>query len=160
MQEIIIATFVVGVVGLLIGAALVAAGKKFYVEADEREAAVRASLPGNNCGGCGYAGCDAVAAAIVNGEAEITVCPVCSSQAVEEIGAIMGVDAGETLRRVALVKCAGTCDKTSPKCSYTGIRDCRAAVLSGLSLWECDYGCLGFGDCVNSCRFQPIRQPF
>ena len=106
MQEIIIATFVVGVVGLLIGAALVAAGKKFYVEADEREAAVRASLPGNNCGGCGYAGCDAVAAAIVNGEAEITVCPVCSSQAVEEIGAIMGVDAGETLRRVALVKCA------------------------------------------------------
>ena len=157
MQEIIIATFVVGVVGLLIGAALVAAGKKFYVEADEREAAVRASLPGNNCGGCGYAGCDAVAAAIVNGEAEITVCPVCSSQAVEEIGAIMGVDAGETLRRVALVKCAGTCDKTSPKCSYTGIRDCRAAVLSGLSLWECDYGCLGFGSCVEACAFDAIR---
>ena len=157
MQEIIIATFVVGVVGLLIGAALVAAGKKFYVEADEREAAVRASLPGNNCGGCGYAGCDAVAAAIVNGEAEITVCPVCSSQAVEEIGAIMGVDAGETLRRVALVKCAGTCDKTSPKCSYTGIRDCRAAVLSGLSLLECDYGCLGFGSCVEACAFDAIR---
>ncbi len=157
MQGIMVATLVVGMVGLLIGAALVATGKKFYVEVDEREAAVRAHLPGNNCGGCGYAGCDAVAAAIVRGEAGTNVCPVCSSQAVEEISAIMGVDAGETLRRVALVKCAGTCDKTSPKCNYTGIRDCRAAVLSGLSIWECDYGCLGFGSCVAACAFDAIH---
>ena len=138
MQEIIVATLVVGIIGLLIGVALVATGKKFYVEVDEREAAVRECLPGNNCGGCGYAGCDAVAAAIVSGEAGTNVCPVCSSGAVAQISAIMGVDAGETVRRVALVKCAGTCEKTSPKCSYVGIRDCRAAVLSGLSVWECD----------------------
>ena len=36
MQEIIVATLVIGVIGLVIGIALVAAGKKFYVAVDER----------------------------------------------------------------------------------------------------------------------------
>ena len=50
MQEVIIATLVVGVIGLLIGVALVAVSKKFAVETDERVGLVRESLPGNNCG--------------------------------------------------------------------------------------------------------------
>ena len=56
MQEIIITTVVIGVIGLIIGIALVAAGKKFYVAVDEKAIAVRECLPGNNCGACGYAG--------------------------------------------------------------------------------------------------------
>ena len=48
MQMIVIATLVVGVIGLLIGIMLVAAGKAFYVETDERVALVRECLPGNN----------------------------------------------------------------------------------------------------------------
>ena len=48
MQEVIIATLVVGVIGLLIGVALVAVSKKFAVETDERVGLVRESLPGNN----------------------------------------------------------------------------------------------------------------
>ena len=83
MNGIVIATLIVGVIGLLIGAALVAAGKKFYVEVDVREARVRACLPGNNCGGCGQAGCDAAAAAIVSGEADVNVCPVCNEKAIQ-----------------------------------------------------------------------------
>ena len=71
MQEIIVATLVIGVIGLVIGIALVAAGKKFYVAVDERVTQVRECLPGNNCGACGYAGCDAVAAAIAAGEAPV-----------------------------------------------------------------------------------------
>ena len=140
MQGIVIATLIVGVIGLLIGAALVAAGKKFYVEVDEREALVRECLPGNNCGGCGQAGCDAAAAAIVNGEAEVNVCPVCNEKAIQEISAIMGVDGVQTVKKRAFVRCAGTCEKTFVKCNYVGIRDCRSAVLSGLSVWEFDYG--------------------
>ena len=157
MQGIVIATLIVGVIGLLIGAALVAAGKKFYVEVDEREALVRECLPGNNCGGCGQAGCDAAAAAIVNGEAEVNVCPVCNEKAIQEISAIMGVAGVQTVKKRAFVRCAGTCEKTSVKCNYVGIRDCRSAVLSGLSVWECDYGCLGFGSCVEACAFDAIH---
>lgn len=157
MQGIVIATLVVGVIGLLIGIALVAAGKKFYVEIDEREALVRECLPGNNCGGCGQAGCDAAAAAITRGEAKVNVCPVCNEEAIQKISKIMGVDAAAAVKMTAYVRCSGTCENTKVKCNYVGIHDCRAAVLSGLSVWECDYGCLGYGSCVAACAFDAIH---
>ena len=74
MNGILAATLMVGGTGLLIGILLGIAGKKFYVEVDERETKVREALPGNNCGGCGYPGCDGAAAAVVKGEAPISVC--------------------------------------------------------------------------------------
>lgn len=127
MQEIIVATLVIGVIGLVIGLALVAAGKKFYVAVDERVTQVRECLPGNNCGACGYAGCDAVASAIVSGEAPVNACPVGPASMVEKIGAIMGVEAEASMRKVAFVKCNGDCEHTSNKNHYVGIKDCRAA---------------------------------
>lgn len=57
VQAIVIATVVVAVVGIVIGIILGVAGEKFKVEVDPREEAVLDALPGNNCGGCGYAGC-------------------------------------------------------------------------------------------------------
>ena len=56
---IVIAALLVGGTGLFIGLFLGVAGVKFAVEVDEKEVAVREVLPGNNCGGCGYAGCEA-----------------------------------------------------------------------------------------------------
>ncbi|MFR2848774.1 MAG: (Fe-S)-binding protein, partial [Hungatella hathewayi] len=60
---VIMAAVVVGAVGLLIGVLLGIASEKFKVEVDEREILVRNELPGNNCGGCGYPGCDGLAKA-------------------------------------------------------------------------------------------------
>ena len=82
VQAIGIAAAVVGGISLLIGLLLGFAGRLFAVHTDEREAAVRAVLPGNNCGGCGYAGCDALAKAIAAGEAPANACPVGGSTAV------------------------------------------------------------------------------
>ena len=64
ITAIIIACLVVGIVGLIIGVLLGFAGKAFEVPVDEKEVKVREVLPGSNCGGCGYAGCDALAEAI------------------------------------------------------------------------------------------------
>lgn len=61
---LIITIILLAVVGLLVGVMLVFAGNKFAVEIDPKEAEVRACLPGNNCGACGYPGCDGLAAAI------------------------------------------------------------------------------------------------
>ena len=58
MTGILIAVAVVAGVGIVIGILLGVAGEKFKVEVDEKEIAVRELLPGNNCGGCGYPGCD------------------------------------------------------------------------------------------------------
>ena len=68
MTGILIAVAVVAGVGIVIGILLGVAGEKFKVEVDEKEIAVRELLPGNNCGGCGYPGCDGLAAAIAKGE--------------------------------------------------------------------------------------------
>ena len=62
---IIIAAAVIAGTGIVVGIVLGIFGQKFHVEIDEKEAAVREELPGNNCGGCGYPGCDGAAAAVV-----------------------------------------------------------------------------------------------
>jgi len=158
MLPVFIATVTVAIVGLVIGVLLVNVGKKFAVEVDEKEAAVRECLPGNNCGGCGFAGCDACAAAIANGEAPVSACPVGGAPVAERIGSIMGVEAdAETVKMVAYVKCSGDCDKAVTNGNYVGIADCQAAAASGLNPKACADGCLGFGSCVKACQFDAIH---
>ena len=157
MEIILITLGVLTAVGLLVGLGLVFTGRKFHVDVDEKEQAVRAELPGNNCGACGFAGCDALAAAIAKGEAPVNSCPVGGNPVAEKIGAIMGVDAGEVEKKVAFVMCKGSCDVTKNQGNYIGIQDCRAAVLSGMNLTDCDYGCLGLGSCVSVCPNDAIH---
>lgn len=154
----IIAALVVGGTGLFIGVFLGIAGIKFAVEVDEKEVAVREALPGNNCGGCGFPGCDGLAAAIAKGEAPVNACPVGGETAANEIAAIMGQEVGETVREVAFVKCGGTCEIAKDNYEYTGVQDCEmmAFVPSG-GAKKCDYGCLGFGSCVKACPFDAIH---
>ena len=157
MQIIIIATLSLALLGILVGAALVYAGRAFHVDVDEREAMVRECLPGNNCGACGYAGCDALAAAIVAGNAPVTACPVGGAPVAKKVGDIMGLSAGAMERKVAFVRCKGTCDVTRNQGNYIGIQDCRSAVLSGVNVSECGYGCLGLGSCAAVCPENAIR---
>ena len=79
--------------------------QKFAVETDEREVAVREALPGNNCGGCGYPGCDGLAAAIAKGEAPVNACPVGGEAVGKVIAGIMGQEVVESARMAAFVKC-------------------------------------------------------
>ena len=124
-SAIIIAVAVVGGVGLFLGIFLGIASIVFKVDVDEREEAVLGVLPGNNCGGCGFPGCSGLAAAIAKGEAAVNACPV-GGEAGWQKGwrPIMGVEAGETVRMTAFVKCAGDCNKTTQNYAYTGVEDC------------------------------------
>lgn len=155
---IIIATIIVGATGLIIGLFLGVAGEKLEVEVDEKELQIREALPGNNCGGCGYAGCDALAKAIAEGEAEVGACPVGGSPVAEKIGEIIGKEAGESVRLTAFVKCAGTCDKTKQNYKYHGVEDCKMLTfVPGGGPKACDYGCMGYGSCVRVCPFDAIH---
>lgn len=158
MNGIVLAALIIGITGLFIGLILGVAGKKFAVEVDERVILVRDELPGNNCGGCGYAGCDGLAEAIVKGEAPVNGCPVGGPAVAEAIGNIMGTSAGAGGKKVAFVKCSGTCDKTTVKYNYYGIHDCKKiALLPGEGDKGCTYGCLGYGSCVKACAFDAIH---
>ena len=150
-MDILITTLVITVIGAVVGAGLVWTGKKFHVDVDERESAVREALPGNNCGACGFAGCDALAAAVAKGEAPVNACPVGGAPVAEKIGAIMGTQADALERKVAFVRCKGDCNVTSNQGEYTGDMDCRSVALAGLFIASCDYGCLGLGSCVKVC---------
>ena len=154
---ILITTLVITVIGVIVGYGLVYTSKKFHVEVDERETAVRAVLPGNNCGACGFAGCDAMAAAIAKGEAPVNGCPVGGAPVAEKIGAIMGADAGSVERKTAFVRCKGSCEFTGNQGNYIGVPDCRTAAMNGIRFTDCDYGCLGLGSCVKVCPENAIR---
>lgn len=155
---IIVAAVVVGCVGIILGFFLGIAGEKFKVETDPREDAILEVLPGNNCGGCGYAGCSGLAAAIAKGEAPVNQCPVGGEPVAAKIGEIMGVSAGASVKKVAFVKCAGTCEKAKQDYEYTGVEDCAAmAFVPNGGPKSCNYGCLGFGNCVKACPFDAIH---
>lgn len=155
---IIIAAVIVGGVGLFIGVFLGFSGKAFAVEVDEREEAILGVLPGNNCGGCGYAGCAGLATAIVKGEAEVGSCPVGGSTVATQVAAIMGLEVGEQTKMVAFVKCAGTGDKAGQDYQYYGVQDCKMmAYVQNGGPKSCSYGCLGYGSCVKACPFDAIH---
>lgn len=157
MNGVLLAGIVVGVVGIIVAVLLGVAAEAFKVEVDERVIAVRGELPGNNCGGCGYAGCDGLAAEIVAGNARVDQCPVGGAAVGQKIADILGVEASMSERKVAYVKCAGTCDKASNKYNYYGVDDClKAVIVPGGGAKVCSYGCLGLGSCVGVCEFNGI----
>ena len=155
---VLLAVAVVGGVGLFIGLFLGIAAIRFKVEVDEKEEAVLAALPGNNCGGCGFPGCSGLAAAIAKGEAAVNACPVGGEPVGKVIAGIMGVEAGESVKMRAYVQCQGDCDKVTLDYEYSGIEDCRMlSFVPNGGAKSCNYGCLGFGSCVKVCPFDAIH---
>lgn len=155
---VFLAVAVVGGVGLFVGLFLGIAAIKFKVEVDEKEEAVLAALPGNNCGGCGFPGCSGLAAAIAKGEAPVNACPVGGEPVGRVIAGIMGVEAQESARMTAFVQCQGDCDKVTLDYDYHGIRDCRMlSFVPNGGAKSCNYGCLGYGSCVQACPFDAIH---
>lgn len=155
---IIIAASVIGAIGLFIGLFLGFSEKAFHIDVDQKEIDVRECLPGNNCGGCGYASCDDLAKKIASGEASPSTCPVGGSAVGEKISSILGLKAESVVKKVAVVKCMGSCDKTSNKYNYFGAGDCNRAVIApGGGSKACSKGCLGYGSCEKVCDFDAIK---
>lgn len=158
MTTILIAALVLGGLGLIFGLLLTLANKVFEVPSDPRRDAVRNCLPGANCGGCGYAGCDALADAIAQGKAPVNACPVGGAAVAKQVAEIMGVeDTPVETRNVATVVCQGSLDRCKTKFPYHGIQDCVAATLVNDGNRACKYACLGLGTCVRACKFDAIH---
>lgn len=90
--------------------------------------------------------------------APVNGCPVGGAPVADKIAAIMGVESGSSEKKVAFVKCKGTCDKTNVKYNYYGITDCSmVTVAPGSGEKACAYGCMGYGSCVKACQFDAIH---
>ena len=145
-----------GGIAFLLGAVLAFASRRFAVEVDPRVERILEILPGANCGGCGYAGCAAYAEAIIREGIEVTLCAPGGNQVVQHIAQLLGLEEAHTVRKVAYLHCAGSIEKAKNKYSYDGIKDCCSAVLLAGGPKACDYGCLGFGSCVEVCQFDAL----
>jgi electron transport complex protein RnfB len=157
--NILSAVLSLGLLGLLFGVLLGYAAQKFQVEVDEKIPKIREVLPGANCGGCGYAGCDAYATAVVEDGAPLNACTVGGAVCASKIAEIMGSEIDEVAaavsKMIAFVKCSGNCASRKIKPDLQGVATCsEAAALE--SLVGCSYGCFGCGDCVKVCKFGAI----
>ncbi len=156
--SILIAAGVVAGVGLIVGLFLGFSGKLLAVQGDSRTDAVRECLPGNNCGGCGFSGCDGLAEAIVKGEAPVNACPVGGQSCADAVAEALGVEAISAVKRVAFVKCSGSCDQIKFNYTYYGDADChRVAMAPGRGSKSCAYSCTGLGSCARACPFGAIH---
>ncbi len=156
MNVIIIATLVIAAVGALAALALAIADKYLAVQEDPRIGMVTAALPGANCGGCGFAGCDGYARALVAGTAPNGACAAGGAEVANEVAGILGVAAEATEKRVAIVKCCGSRSEAIRVGDYNGICDCSVAAATAGGDKGCAYGCLGYGACANVCPMHAI----
>lgn len=139
------------VIGAVSGGLLTIAGKIFFVKTDETVEKITEALPGANCGGCGFAGCEAYANAIAKGEAKPNLCSPGGLEVNKTISAILGVAVEETEPVAAYVHCNGCNTATEDKYKYIGTKSCAAAEKFYNGKGSCSFGCIGFGDCVNAC---------
>ena len=156
-MNIVLAIAVLGIMGLVFGLLLTFTSKVFAVPSDPKRDAVRETLPGANCGGCGYPGCDGCADAIAAGKAAPDACPVGGSEVAKKIGGILGIDVGESEKKVARVICQGGTDRCRVRFDYHGIMDCNAAAIIQDGYKACRFACLGLGNCERVCPFGAIR---
>jgi Na+-translocating ferredoxin:NAD+ oxidoreductase RNF subunit RnfB len=149
------------VLGGLLALILYFVAQKFKVIEDPKIDLVEEALPAANCGGCGFAGCRNFAEALVKqaGEEQSIEglnCPVGGSDVMNSVAGILGLEADEVEPMIAVVRCNGSFANAPAKVKYDGPATCAFAhnLYSGTS--GCQYGCLGLGDCVESCAFDAI----
>ncbi len=143
--------------GLLLSLVLFLVAKKFKVEEDPRIDEVEKTMPGANCGGCGYAGCRAFAdAAVKAGNLDNNFCPVGGNEVMKKVAAILGYEVKEKAPMVSVVRCNGTCENRPKINTYDGALSCRVKASLYAGDTACAYGCLGCGDCVSACTFGAI----
>jgi Na+-translocating ferredoxin:NAD+ oxidoreductase RNF subunit RnfB len=147
------AVAILGGVGLVFAVFIALANRKLRVWEDPRIDAVAAMLPSANCGACGMPGCRAFAEKLVAGEAQPAGCNVADAGTRAAIAAYLGVDAGEAVKVVARMRCAGGTHVAAQQAEYRGLATCAAAAAVAGGGKGCAWGCLGLADCVRSCTF-------
>jgi len=149
---------VLAVLGVVFGIALAIVAARFVVKVDPKVEQVRETLPGANCGACGFAGCMGYAEAVVgNPDVAVSLCAPGKSAVAEKIAQITGKVAGAVDPKIARVFCQGGRSKSNRKFIYSGVMDCTAAVLAAGGDKSCEFGCLGYATCMRACPFDAIR---
>ncbi len=156
-QTILFAILTLSILGVASAVILYFIAQKFKVYEDPAIDVVNSMLPGANCGGCGYAGCRALAELIVKThELDKYRCPVGGNDTIKNIAAYLGLQAAEMEPGVAVVRCNGSRANAPVRINYEGATSCAFSNSLSAGKSGCPFGCLGEGDCVSVCKFDAI----
>lgn len=143
--------------GIIAAVVLYVVSKKFYVYENPLIAEVEELLPSANCGGCGSPGCKSFADKLVNTE-DISdlFCPVGGNDTMQLIATTLGKVVAEKDPTVAVIRCQGSCEVRRKTSEYQGPKTCAISAMIYSGETDCQYGCLGDGDCVDACKFDAM----
>ncbi|MDR0408795.1 MAG: RnfABCDGE type electron transport complex subunit B [Spirochaetaceae bacterium] len=155
MNIILVTAIFAAALALVLGILLGIFRKVFNVKTDVFIGLIRETLPGANCGACGFAGCDGFAAAVAAHEAAPDRCTVSDAESSKKRAELMG-ETADIKPVVAVAACQGDRATAPLKGIYTGFQNCRGAKIGSGGTKLCAWGCMGFGDCVKVCKFDAL----
>ena len=157
MNLIVSSIIVLGIIGLASAVILYFVAQKFKVEEDTRIDVVTELLPGANCGGCGFPGCRGFAEACVKADSlDNLLCPVGGLPVMCKVSEVLGHAVCQATPKIAVVRCNGSCANRPRTNKFDGARNCKVAAQLYAGETNCSYGCFGYGDCVEACKFDAI----
>ncbi len=157
MNTIIYTIICAVVIAFVLGVLLGLFKKIFHVDTDPKVDRVREVLSGANCGGCGLAGCDAFARAVVKGDVPASGCVAGGASCAEKVAKILGTVGVEVKPKIIFLACHGTKECALSKGEYHGLQTCKGANLVMNGTKKCAFGCIGLADCVKVCPFDALH---
>ncbi|MBD3245940.1 MAG: RnfABCDGE type electron transport complex subunit B [Candidatus Omnitrophica bacterium] len=153
MNTITLSVLVMGITGAAFGLLLSFLNKRLAVREDPRVKQILETLPGLNCGACGFSGCRAYAEAVVQKPENFRACLPGGEKTNNGVRRILGIrapSAGNEKNTTAVCACGAEYGEKLRSTDYCGPRNCAAAALIR-GYVDCQSGCIGFGDCVEVC---------
>ncbi len=145
-------------IGIVSATILSIASKIFYVEEDPRIEAVLEALPGANCGGCGYAGCEGYAIAVIKDPSvPANLCVVGTEKTCVDVATLANKTIAVADPQVSFRRCDKVNGHVTKKYLYQGISSCTAVSMLMSGSDTCSWSCLGLGDCVQACPFDAME---
>jgi len=144
--------------GLGFGFALVLliASVKLKVEVDPKVEQIHEVLPNLDCGACGFAGCGQYAKALLKNPGLLGKCAPGGPETSANIADILNLQVSDSgPQKRPIVHCRAHLDDKTVYAKYIGINTCIAANALA-NVQACAFGCLGFGDCCDACKFDAL----
>ncbi len=141
---------------LFISLVLIYLSKRLSEKSESLFEEAREILPGVNCGGCGFTGCNEYARNVIKNPSLIGKCNPGGKEVADKLSKLLNQEIKELQKKFAVVKCRGG-NNCKDKADYSGLDSCLAASKISGGQKACSFGCLGFGDCIEACKFGAIH---